>query len=239
MNWGRAVAAIVTTTLAVTVTCGAAASATTVDRVVLDDDFAGERGTAPATAVWSEAKAWQDGSGRLVLGSMLRTRKTFGQAYGRVEARVLMNRAGEPWRAIGMVDGDGRSLAGTVDVLDASPVGGGDFHTYTIDWNPTTITWMIDGRPVQRFTPAAKVPYSVALGLGTGDRRSSGMLVDRVTVTVRVTVAPDSAPAWRAFTAYTPGQFVEYDDVIYQVRERHTSLPGWQPTLVPELFKKF
>lgn len=239
MNRGRAVAAIITMTLAVTLAGGSAAMAETADKVVLDDDFTAGRGTGPDSAVWSTSSAWQDGSGRLVLGSMMRTTKTYAQAYGRAEARVWMSRSDEPWRAIGVVDGAGNSLAGTVEVLDSAPVGGRDFHTYAINWNPKTITWTIDGRPVERFTPASKVPYSVVVGLGSGDSRSSGLLVDRVTVTVKVTVAPDSAPRWRAFTAYTPGQFVEYDDVIYRVRERHTSLPGWEPTLVPALFKKF
>lgn len=237
MNWGRWAALTVATAL-VLVSTGTAAGAETANRVVLEDGFSGERGAGPDSAVWTVVEtgrrsgAWQDGSGRLMLGAVLRTTKTFGQAYGRAEARVSMNRADEPWRAIGVVDGAGQSLAGKVDVLDASPVDGGDFHTYALDWTPETITWSIDGRQVQRFTPEKKVPYSVVLGLGSGDRRS-GLLVDRVTVSIRVQVGP-----WRAFTGYRAGQYVSYDGVVYRVREPHTSLPGWEPTLVPALFVK-
>ncbi len=234
MNWGRLAAAVL---LGTALLAGEpAAAADTVSRVVLDDDFSGARGDAPGTGTWTvdggAERAWQDGSGRLVLGSPMRTAKTFRQAYGRAEARVWMNRADEAWRALGVLDASGRTPAGEVEILDSSPVGG-DFHTYAIDWTPTTITWSIDGRAVQRFTPAEKVPYAVVLGLGSGDRRSSGMLVDRVTVSVRVKVVP-----WRAFTGYRADQHVEYDEEVYRVREPHTSLPGWQPTLVPALFTR-
>ena len=37
---------------------------------------------------------------------------------------------------------------------------------------------------------------------------------------------------------YRAGDLVRYKGVTYKVRELHTSLPGWQPTLVPALFGK-
>lgn len=55
------------------------------------------------------------------------------------------------------------------------------------------------------------------------------------------TSPPTSAPAvkaWAAFTDYVAGQLVTYKGVRYQVQETHTSLPGWEPTALPALFKK-
>jgi hypothetical protein len=31
---------------------------------------------------------------------------------------------------------------------------------------------------------------------------------------------------------------VTYEGVTYQVKETHTSLPGWEPPALPSLFKK-
>jgi hypothetical protein len=55
------------------------------------------------------------------------------------------------------------------------------------------------------------------------------------------TTPPTSAPAapqWAPFTDYVAGQLVTFKKVRYQVLETHTSLPGWEPTAVPALFKK-
>jgi hypothetical protein len=55
------------------------------------------------------------------------------------------------------------------------------------------------------------------------------------------TTPPTSAPAaaaWAPFTDYIAGQLVTFSGVEYQVLESHTSLPGWEPTALPALFKK-
>jgi hypothetical protein len=55
------------------------------------------------------------------------------------------------------------------------------------------------------------------------------------------TTPPTSAPAaaaWAPFTDYVAGQLVTFSGVEYQVLETHTSLPGWEPTALPALFKK-
>jgi len=56
------------------------------------------------------------------------------------------------------------------------------------------------------------------------------------TPTATKTAAP--APAWKTFTAYAVGDLVSYQGVTYKVKEAHTSLPGWEPTALPELFEK-
>ncbi|MFI7540868.1 carbohydrate-binding protein [Actinoplanes sp. NPDC049599] len=52
------------------------------------------------------------------------------------------------------------------------------------------------------------------------------------------TTAPPAAKAWAPFTDYVAGQLVTFKGVEYQVLETHTSLPGWEPTALPALFKK-
>lgn len=53
--------------------------------------------------------------------------------------------------------------------------------------------------------------------------------------------APTTAPAaqaWAPFTDYAAGDLVTYKKVTYRVKEAHTSLPGWEPTALPNLFEK-
>jgi hypothetical protein len=50
------------------------------------------------------------------------------------------------------------------------------------------------------------------------------------------TAAPD-VTAWAPFTDYTAGQLVSFAGKEYQVQQTHTSLPGWEPPKLPDLFK--
>lgn len=52
------------------------------------------------------------------------------------------------------------------------------------------------------------------------------------------TEAPPASAAWAPFTDYVAGELVTYKGIEYQVQETHTSLPGWEPTALPALFKK-
>jgi cytoskeletal protein RodZ len=45
------------------------------------------------------------------------------------------------------------------------------------------------------------------------------------------------ATEWAPFTDYVAGQLVKFKGVDYQVQQTHTSLPGWEPTALPTLFK--
>jgi beta-glucanase (GH16 family) len=238
-----AAAVIVAGSLAVTWTAGRgdAAAAATVNRTVLSDTFSGDRGDQPDNEVWvvsgdRRSPAMLDGDGKLALSAVLRTGETFTQAYGRAEARIRMWRPDGAWRALGVLDDQGRVPAGTVETLASDRVDGDDFHTYAVDWTPTTLTWSLDGRKVLRFTRAEKgEPLAFVLNPASGGYYNGGMLVDWVRVRTPVQV---DAAKWKAFTAYEAGQLVEYRKVVYQVREAHTSLPGWQPDLVPALFAK-
>jgi hypothetical protein len=43
---------------------------------------------------------------------------------------------------------------------------------------------------------------------------------------------------WAAFTDYAAGDLVRFKGATYRVLEAHTSLPGWEPPKVPDLFAK-
>ncbi|ACZ84906.1 fibronectin type III domain-containing protein [Streptosporangium roseum] len=46
-----------------------------------------------------------------------------------------------------------------------------------------------------------------------------------------------AAPQWQAWTAYATGAQVTYNGVDYECIQGHTSLPGWEPSNVPALWK--
>jgi hypothetical protein len=50
------------------------------------------------------------------------------------------------------------------------------------------------------------------------------------------TTNPPSGTPWAPYTAYTVGQKVTYDGKLYQCRQSHTSLPGWEPPIVLALW---
>jgi hypothetical protein len=55
------------------------------------------------------------------------------------------------------------------------------------------------------------------------------------------TPTPTPTPAatpWKAFTKYEAGDLVSFGGAVYRVLEAHTSLPGWEPTKLPNLFEK-
>jgi hypothetical protein len=43
---------------------------------------------------------------------------------------------------------------------------------------------------------------------------------------------------WKPFTKYAAGDLVSFGGATYRVLEAHTSLPGWEPTKLPNLFAK-
>jgi chitin-binding protein len=55
--------------------------------------------------------------------------------------------------------------------------------------------------------------------------------------TVPPTAEPPAAAEWKPFTLYEAGQRVSYEGVTYEVLSTHTSLPGWEPTVLEILFK--
>jgi beta-glucanase (GH16 family) len=133
-----------------------------------------------------------------------------------------------------------------------------DFHTFAVDWAPGRIVWSVDGDEFLRsgrsfgdtFTPA----LSVTVGGDRAGRPDDGtrfpqrMLVDFVRVaadeaaeeppaTTPPTAQPPAAEPWKPFRLYRAGDRVGFDGITYEVRETHTSLPGWEPPALTTLFK--
>lgn len=52
------------------------------------------------------------------------------------------------------------------------------------------------------------------------------------------TPAPPAAEPWKTFVDYLAGDLVTFGGATYRVLEAHTSLPGWEPTKLPNLFAK-
>lgn len=50
------------------------------------------------------------------------------------------------------------------------------------------------------------------------------------------TAAASTAPAWAANTSYAIGALVTYNGSVYECRQAHTSLLGWEPSNVPALW---
>lgn len=44
-------------------------------------------------------------------------------------------------------------------------------------------------------------------------------------------------PAWAPYTAYAVGSRVTHNGADYECIQAHTSLPGWEPDIVPALWK--
>lgn len=237
-RWLRSLLAVTIGTAGLTMS--GVAHAETVSRTVFSDGFDGGRGSGADRAKWSGGDwgAWQDGEGNLVLDSSLTSVATFAQSSGRASARLRAGDSGAAWNVFGVRTANGGTISGEFEPLGVGTTSVFEFHTYAIDWTRTSFVWSVDGQQVLRLTPTtAGQPFTLALGAGGGNGRySDEILVDSVTVTVKMTVAP--APAWKAFTTYAVGARVSYKGSNYRVLAAHTALPGWQPGLVPALFKK-
>lgn len=125
------------------------------------------------------------------------TENTFAQTYGYFEARIEMPAGNGVGGAFWLLPQDG-GWPPELDIAEvygnypsmllttlhddpgdddpqakATTVAGNtttDFHTYAVDWNPTTITWLFDNQPVYQIpTPAdMNKPMFMVLSLNAG-----------------------------------------------------------------------
>jgi len=68
------------------------------------------------------------------------------------------------------------------------------------------------------------------------------LISSAIKTTVQPTV-PNTTPssggtAWSAYTSYKVGDVVTFENIAYSCRIAHTSLPGWEPPIVPALWLK-
>lgn len=75
--------------------------------------------------------------------------------------------------------------------------------------------------------------------------RTEAKAVIAALVTLRESATDEQAlsvpalyPAWRSGVAYTTGQRVVFDGVLYKVLQDHTSQDDWTPDAAPSLFSR-
>ncbi|MFD4637076.1 family 16 glycosylhydrolase [Lentzea sp. NPDC058436] len=138
----------------------------------------------------------------------LHTSGKFSRLHGRFEARVRVPQGRGLWSAFWMLgEGDAWPYAGEIDVMEhlgsepdvvhgtlhgpgysgpqgptastRSPGATQDFRTYAVEWEPGSVTWLVDGRATATFTPATLPagarwvfdrPHHLLLNLAVGGR---------------------------------------------------------------------
>ncbi len=73
------------------------------------------------------------------------------------EIDIMENVGFEPGTVHGTLHGPGYSGSGGIGAAYTLPGGqafADDFHTFSVDWAPGSITWSVDGNVFQRRTPA-------------------------------------------------------------------------------------
>jgi len=80
----------------------------------------------------------------------------------------------------------------------------------------------------------------VGVGLRELEVAGAGVVAPGIFVTVAGTPVSEpgdaSAPPWQAYQMYMVGELVSYNGRTYVCRQGHTSLPNWQPDVVPALW---
>ncbi len=81
--------------------------------------------------------------------------------------------------------------------------------------------------------------HTVTIG-GTAPTATAAPTTATPTTAAPTTAAPTTAApgvaAWAPFTAYRIGDRVSHGGTIYRALQAHTSLPGWEPSVVPALW---
>jgi beta-glucanase (GH16 family) len=181
------------------------------------------------------------------------------QLVGAGEVDVMDNIGSNSKTVRGAVRGPDDAAEGADHSFTADESLAEDFHTYAVEWAPDRIAWSVDGKEFFRTDETIEGPFLVALSLTVGSDRSGRpddstrfpqrMFVDFVRVAAEdadappakeAPTTPPAAPAaspWKPFTLYLAGKHVTFKGVRYEVKATHTSLPGWEPPVLPNLFQ--
>jgi len=119
--------------------------------------------------------------------------------------------------------------------------------------NTATSTWTLSSTPTWTGTPTATRTFTALPTLSpTGTATNTATFTPTVTApwtetptvtgTPTKTATPSNAcagiPQWNGeFVAYSIGQEVQYDGVIYECLQAHTSESTWEPNVTPALWK--
>ncbi|KAB8197178.1 Leupeptin-inactivating enzyme 2 [Nonomuraea phyllanthi] len=121
-----------------------------------------------------------------------------------------------------VTSGDAQSVA-----LSASGAPAG----VTVTFNPGTITaGQSSSVTIATTSGVAPGTYQISLNAdGTGVDRSTAF---------SLTVGGDQGGTWAPWTPYAVGDVVTYQGAGYRCIQAHTSLPGWEPAIVPALWQR-
>jgi hypothetical protein len=93
------------------------------------------------------------------------------------------------------------------------------------------------GRPGNLPAPSSPTPSSPAPSSGSPSPGTPSASPSSPSPAPSATTAPAASP-WKPFTNYQAGDLVTFAGATYKVLQTHTSLPGWEPNVLPELFQK-
>ncbi|OAB25537.1 chitin-binding protein [Paenibacillus macquariensis subsp. defensor] len=100
-------------------------------------------------------------------------------------------------------------------------------------YNGTTLVTSVSGSTldytVSGLTAATAYTFNV-YAFDAANNQSTASTINGTTA------AASTTPAWAPNTAYTAGTLVSYNGSIYECRQPHTSLIGWEPTNVAALW---
>jgi Ca2+-binding RTX toxin-like protein len=183
-----------------------------------------QQGPNPGGATWSSG--------------VITTQNSFSQLYGVFEMRAQLPVGAGMWPAFWLLPANGTwppeldvmervgSDPGLIHEFSHSAVGGPNvttsfntrvadttagFHTYAVDWEPTTITWYVDGYAIaSAVTPAdMHVPMYMLANLAVGGAASYGGTTNASTPTTTHMLIDDirvyASPATPTYAGASPG----------------------------------
>src|SRR5215469_15310362 len=138
-------------------------------------------------------------SGMISTGGKPSAHSTFAYLYGYAESRIKLPRGAGMWPAFWLIPAN-RTWPPEIDIMewqgvtptddivtihwgtakhpqqDSTSVNTrvhlwSDYHTYGLDWEPSSVVWYFDGKPIKRYTNNANIPHQpmfVILNLAIG-----------------------------------------------------------------------
>ncbi|OAB46771.1 lytic polysaccharide monooxygenase [Paenibacillus antarcticus] len=101
-------------------------------------------------------------------------------------------------------------------------------------YNGTTLVATVSGSTLDYIVTGLSAGTAYTFNVYAIDAANNQSTVSTVNATTAT--ASTTAPAWAANTAYTTGTLVTYNGSVYECRQPHTSLVGWEPTNVAALW---
>ncbi|MGB8451916.1 MAG: chitosanase [Anaerocolumna sp.] len=119
----------------------------------------------------------------------------------------------------------GGTYSSALDVTISSATAGASIR-YTTDGSTPTASSALYTGPIS--VKSTKTIKAIAI--------ASGMTNSTVT-SAAYTIKTSSYSAWAPYTYYSIGSIVSYSGTNYRCIQAHTSLPGWEPSVVPALWQ--